>query len=45
MTDTTDPTPPLPFNRSGDPLDPPPELAHWQREQPVRRVVAGGIQA
>lgn len=37
--------PPLPFQRTGDPLDPPAEFKHWQREEPIRRVVAGGVSA
>ena len=44
-TPDTRPPPPLPFRRTGNPLDPPPELRHWQRAEPVRRVVAGGVPA
>jgi cytochrome P450 len=37
--------PPFPFDRTRDPLDPPPEFARWQREQPIRRVVVGDVPA
>ena len=37
--------PALPFQRAEDPLDPPPEFGIWQRDEPVRRVTAGGVPA
>lgn len=37
--------PALPFQRTGDPLDPPPELGHWQRDEAIRQVMAGGVPA
>lgn len=44
-TSASPPPPSLPFHRAGDPLDPPAEYGVWQRDEPVRQVVAGGTVA
>jgi cytochrome P450 len=45
MTDTMAAAPLFPFHRTRGPLDPPPVLRHWQRDEPIRQVMAGGVNA